>query len=149
MDAGAVIAEFLELLEYAQKRYAAAMVEEQDANAETQDILHALEFRWNDPRKTARLIRTLGDIRRKRRWAKDDMEIANLILSFRNNNAGMVKALQRLQGDVRTALQHQAQRSYQFRTDVMEEYLKPEDSPPPGENEPESGGGQDKEAHSE
>ena len=38
MDTGKVIADFLALLDSAQKRYAAAMVEEQDANAETQDI---------------------------------------------------------------------------------------------------------------
>ncbi|MBQ6208041.1 MAG: hypothetical protein IJK52_13280 [Oscillospiraceae bacterium] len=43
MDAGKVIADFLALLDSAQKRYAAAIAEEQDANAETQDILHALD----------------------------------------------------------------------------------------------------------
>ena len=123
MDAGAVIAEFLELLEYAQKRYAAAMVEEQEANAETQDILHAVEFQRHDPRKTARLMRTLGDIRRKRRQAKNDMEIADLIVKFQNGNAGMVNALQRLQGDIQTTLKTQARRDYQFRTEVMAPYL--------------------------
>ena len=123
MDAGKIIADFLALLDSAQKRYAAAMVEEQDANDETQDILHALEFRRHDPRKTARLIRTLGDIRRKRRRAKNDMEIADLIVKFQNGNAGAVKALQRLQGDVQTTMKNQARRDYQFRTGIMEPYL--------------------------
>ena len=123
MDAGKIIADFLALLDSAQKRYAAAMVEEQDANDETQDILHALEFRRHDPRKTARLIRTLGDIRRKRRRAKNDMEIADLIVKFQNSNAGTVKALQRLQGDVQTAQRDQATRPYYFRTEIMGPYL--------------------------
>ena len=124
MDAGKVIADFLALLDSAQKRYAAAIAEEQDANAETQDILHAVEFQRHDPRKTARLMRTLGDIRRKRRQAKNDMEIADLIVKFQNGNAGMVNALQRLQGDIQTTLKTQARRDYQFRTEVMAPYLK-------------------------
>ena len=148
MDAGAVIADFLALLSFAETRYATAQEDEQEANAETQDILHSLEFRWHDPRKAARLTRKLSEIRQKRRMAKDDMEIAGLILNFRDKNAGMVKALRRLQGDIQTTEQNFERRSYQFRTDVMEEYLKPEDSPPPKENEPEDGG-QDKEAHNE
>lgn len=123
MDAGKIIADFLALLDSAQKRYAAAMVEEQETNAETQDILHALEFKRHDPRKAARLMRTLGDIRRKRRMAKNDMEIADLIVQFQNGNAGAVKALQRLQGDVRTTIKNQARRDYQFRTEIMEPYL--------------------------
>lgn len=123
MDAGKSIADFLAFLDSAQKRYAAAMVEEQETNDETQDILHALEFRWNDPRKTARLIKTLGDIRRKRRRAKNDMEIADLILKFQNGNAGIVKALQQLQGDVQTVIKNQARREYQLRTEIMAPYL--------------------------
>ena len=123
MDAGKIIADFLALLDSAQKRYAAAMVEEQEANAETQDILHALEFQRHALRKTARLMRTLGDIRRKRRLAKNDMEIADLIVKFQNGNAGAVKALQRLQGDVQTTIKNQARRDYRFRTEIMKPYL--------------------------
>ena len=68
-------------------------------------------------------MRTLGDIRRKRRLAKNDMEIADLIVKFQNGNAGMVNALQRLQGDIQTTLKTQARRDYQFRTEVMKPYL--------------------------
>ena len=124
MDAGKSIADFLAFLDSAQKRYAAAMVEEQDANAETQDILHALEFQWHDTRRAARLTRRLSEIRQKRRLAKDDMEIAALILNFRDKNIGVVKALRRLQGDIRTTEQNFERRSYRFRTDIMEEYLR-------------------------
>lgn len=123
MDAGKSIADFLAFLDSAQKRYAAAMVEEREANDETQDILHALELQRHDPRKAARLIKALGDIRRKRRRAKQDMEIADLIVKFQNGNTGMVKALQRLQGDIQTTLKTQARRDYQFRTEIMTPYL--------------------------
>ena len=123
MGAGKSVADFLAFLDSAQKRYAAAMVEEREANAETQDILHALELQRHNPRKAARLMKTLGDIRRRRRLAKDDMEIADLILKFQNGNAGMVNALQRLQGDIQTTLKNRARRDYQFRTDIMVPYL--------------------------
>ena len=49
MSAGTTIADFPELLDYAQERYATAQDEEQEANAETQDILHSIEFQWYDP----------------------------------------------------------------------------------------------------
>lgn len=149
MSAGEQIAAFLELLEYAQKRYATAQDEEQTANVETQDILHAIEFQWYDTRRTARLVRRLSEIRQERRLAKEDAEIASLIVAFINSNNAFIRALKRLQGDVQTTEREQAQRSYQFRTDVMYEYLKPEDSPPPEDNKPEHGGGNGKEAHSE
>ena len=149
MSAGTTIADFLELLDYAQERYATAQDEEQEANAETQDILHSIEFQWYDPRRTARLTRKLSEIRQKRRIAKEDLEIAGLIVNFAHANGAFVKALKRLHGEVQSTERIQAQRSYQFRTDVMYEYLKPEDSAPLKEAEPESGGGQGKEAHSE
>ena len=123
MDAGKIIADFLALLEYAQERYATAYDEERNANDETQDILHSLEFEWYDTRKAARLARKLSEIRQKRRQAKNDMEIADLIVKFQNGNAGAVKALQRLQGDVQTTMKNQARRDYQFRTEVMEPYF--------------------------
>ena len=124
MDAGRIIADFLALMNFAETRYATARAEEQEANAETQDILHSLEFQWHDPRKAARLTRKLSEIRQKRRQAKDDTEIAILILNFRDNNGGMIKSLQRLQGDIRTTEQNFERRSYQFRTDVMEDCLR-------------------------
>ena len=124
MDAGKIIADFLALLEYAQERYATAYDEERNANDETQDILHSLEFEWYDTRKAARLARKLSEIRQKRRQAKNDMEIADLIVKFQNSNAGTVKALQRLQGDVQTAQRDQATRPYYFRTEIMEPYFR-------------------------
>lgn len=124
MDAGGIIADFLALLNYAQERYATAQAEEQDANNETQDILHSLEFQWHDTRRAAGLTRRLSEIRRKRRLAKDDMEIAALILDFRDKNIGVLKALRRLQGDIRITEQNFERRSYRFRTNIMEEYLR-------------------------
>ena len=93
MDAGKIIADFLALLEYAQERYATAQAEERNANDETQDILHSLEFEWYDTRKAARLARKLSEIRQERRQAKNDMEIAGLISDFVNSHAALIKAL--------------------------------------------------------
>ena len=123
MDAGKIIADFLALLEYAQERYATAYDEERNANDETQDILHSLEFEWYDTRKAARLARKLSEIRQKRRQAKNDMEIVGLISDFVNSHAALIKALQRLQSDVQTTKQDQAQRPYHFRTEIMEPYF--------------------------
>ena len=119
MDAGARIADFLAFLKEAEARYLSAQEDERIANDETQDILHALEFQWYGKEQAAPLADTLSGVRQKRRRAKDDRAIAGLVMNWITDNSKAIRSLERLQSDVQTEKRLKDQRSYQFRTDIL------------------------------
>ena len=65
---------FLSYLRETEKRYHMAELDEQEANDETQDILHSLELQDHDYHDFARLSKELRGVRQKRRAAKDTYE---------------------------------------------------------------------------
>ena len=123
MDAGERIADFLAFLKEAEARYLSARDDEQSANDETQDILHALEFQWYDAGQAASLAETLGGVRQKRRRAKDDMDICGMVTNWITENKKAIRSLERLRADVQTEKRCKEQRSYQFRTDILKEEI--------------------------
>lgn len=63
----------LSYLREAEQRYHMAETAEQEANDETQDILHIIELQDHDYHEFARLSKELKTVRQKRRDAKDTM----------------------------------------------------------------------------
>ena len=61
------IDEFLSFLRACEQQYHMAETEEQEANGETQDILHSLELEPHDYRQFAALGKELREVRRRRR----------------------------------------------------------------------------------
>ena len=94
---------FLAFLRDCEQRYHIAETEEQEANNETQDILHSLELEPHDYHEYARLSKELRDVRQRRRKAKDTMVVLAPVVSYLNGNRLYIKGLERLLGDVRKA----------------------------------------------
>ena len=98
-----IIDDFLCFLREAEQDYKIANQEEQDANGETQDILHELELLDHKYHEFAQLSKELKEIRIKRREAKNVIESTGPIISWLENNRQTVKNLEQLLGTVRKA----------------------------------------------
>ena len=94
---------FLSFLREIEQRYHMAEADEQEANDETQDILHSLELQNHSYQEFAKLSKELKSIRKRRRVAKDTMFETAPVLEWVENNREVVKSLERLLGSVRKA----------------------------------------------
>lgn len=117
------ISDFLKLLREAQQEYNIAEAEEQDANNATQDILHNLELCENKYHDYARLSIAMREVRRQRRRAKDRIQELQPIVDMMGKDMKVIKALERLLGEVRKAEKGTEGRAYNPRTDVVERTL--------------------------
>lgn len=114
------VAEFLDFLREAMRCCRQASEEEQQANAQTQDILHQLELGDHDSRAAARMAGLLRQVRRKRREAKDAYALANLVDHWAAVNKAAVKSLECLLGELRHMEELQNNRAYFPRTDILD-----------------------------
>ena len=103
---------FLSYLRETEQKYRMAEADEQDANDETQDILHSIELQEHDYHDFARLSKELKSVRQKRRTAKDTMSETIPVLEWVEANRAVVKGLERLQGDVRKTEKNTENRMY-------------------------------------
>ena len=115
------ISDFLNFARDAGSKYSMAKQDEEQANLETQDILHSLEiYDHADDQKTS-LASKLVDVRRRRRIAKDAMDVYAPIADWAEENKAVLKSLERLLGDVRKAENIQKNRCYINRTTILED----------------------------
>ena len=94
-----------------------------EAEAETQDLLHALELGDYRAKEQARLARKLREVRRARRESKDIGIQTAPVAAWAEQNSGAIKSLERLLGEVRKAERRGENRSYTPRTKVLEEVV--------------------------
>jgi hypothetical protein len=114
------LSDFLTFLRESDERYRMAQEDEQQANDETQDILHSLELDKHTYNEQAKLARKLVDVRQRRRVAKETQEATAPIVAWSEANKQVIKALERVLGEVRKAEKRQEHRMYAPRTDVLE-----------------------------
>lgn len=107
---------FLTFLRNCEQDYRIALQSEQEANGETSDILHMLEFEDKDYHSMARMSKELKAIRQNRRKAKDKMNVLSPIVEWIGNNKDVIKTLERLLGTVRSAEKDTENRFYTPRT---------------------------------
>lgn len=105
-----------------------ALEEEKETNSQTQDILHAIELEQCNLRKGTKLIKTLRNVRKNRRKAKDAIERLTPIYEWSQDNQTVIKGLENLLGKVRKIEKSQESRTYFQRTDILksEDLLKEE-----------------------
>ncbi len=120
------IEDFLAFLREAEQEHNIAAADEKETDDATQDILHAVEFGTYNHRKTASLAKKLREVRRKRRQAKETVEISAPVIEWLQENGNTVKSLERLLGEVRKAERRVQGRVYSPRTNIMEEPNKEE-----------------------
>ena len=110
------IENFLSYLRETEQRYHMAEADEQEANNETQDILHSLELQDHDYHDFARLSKELRGVRQKRRAAKDIMSETAPVLCWIEENRRTIQSIELLLGDERKAEKSTAHRIYTPRT---------------------------------
>lgn len=110
------IDDFLSFLRETEQLYHIAEANEQEANDKTQDILHSLELQEHTYNEYAKLSKSLVEIRKNRRAAKDIMAATLPVLEWMDENRQVVKRLEKLLGDVRKAEKISENRIYTPRT---------------------------------
>lgn len=103
---------FLNFLRETERQYHIAEANEQEANDETQDLLHSIELEQHDDAEFARMSRDLQRVRRQRREAKDTMSETLPVLDWIDSNRQVIKGLEQLLGQVRKAEKNTENRIY-------------------------------------
>lgn len=92
---------FLAFLRETTERHRMAEADRAEAEAATQDLLHALELGDDKAPGRARLGLKIREVRRQRRTAKDIAEQTRPVVDWVEQNHTVIKGLERLLGDVR------------------------------------------------
>lgn len=112
---------FLAYLREAGEEYRMAETDRVEAEAATQDLLHALELGEDSAAGRAKLAEKLREVRQQRRRAKDTAERTAPVAEWAEQNRTVIKGLKRLLGDVRKVERKGEKRTYTPRTHVLEE----------------------------
>lgn len=113
------IQEFLNFLRDCQQEYNIAVSKENDANDETQDLLHCLELHENGYHNLARISKTLQKVRQERREAKDREQQLQPIVEWASQSNKTIKELERLLGAVRKVEKSTEGRRYTPKTTIL------------------------------
>ena len=112
---------FLNFLRTAESLLTQAESGQQEAEAETQDILHALELESHTYHEMAALSRKLAQVRQDRRRDKDTVAQLTPVVEWAHTNEGTVRSLQRLLGELHKTEKSIQNRVYTPKTDVLKE----------------------------
>lgn len=113
------ISNFLNFLEDIKMEYNISVSIEKDADAETQDILHRLEFENDSCDNMVKISQLIKPVRQKRRKAKRQKAEAEPVIQWINRNTSTIHELKKLLGDVRKAEEYNANRYYINKTDIL------------------------------
>ncbi|MFG6393832.1 MAG: hypothetical protein K1W24_06565 [Lachnospiraceae bacterium] len=113
------ISNFLKFLKDIQTEYNIATDIEEEANKETQDILHRLELGNDTYHDMARMSKMIKGIRLKRRKAKDTKTEAEPVIRWIKENQKIIHIFELLLGDVRKAEKANENRYYINKTDIL------------------------------
>ncbi len=119
MKASKDLERFLDFLKSAESQLDQAMAGQQEADAETQDILHSLELEKHSYHEMAALSRKLAEVRQTRRQNKDIVAQLTPVVEWTRENDAAVRSLQRLLGDLRKVERSTQNRFYTPRTDIL------------------------------
>ena len=110
---------FLDFLRETRRDYDNAVEDVNDAENQTQDILHSLELEELSYHQSARLALALCDVRQLRREAKDRQDQLRPLMDWITVSDHELKALERTLGFVRKAEKSTEERYYCKKTDIV------------------------------
>ena len=119
MNASKELEQFLDFVNNAESLMDQAIAGQQEA--ETQDILHALELENHSYHEAASLARKLAKVRQTRRQEKDIVAQLAPVVEWLKENDVAVRRLQRVLGELRKVERNTQNRFYTPRTNVLEE----------------------------
>ena len=107
-----IIEQFLKDIRKLESEYEIAKLEMNEMETATQDILHFLELRELGYFEREQYASMLGDIRRKRREAKDKVMVMLPLVEWAKNNKGVFRNLEQILGKMRKAEKRIQNRTY-------------------------------------
>lgn len=120
-EASERLSEFLSFLRESEDNLRMAIEEMEQTGAETQDILHRLELYDDKHHAVAALGKKMRTVRRRRRVAKDTVELLTPLVEWAGENKDFLSGLQRVLGELRKIERRQQNRTYLPRTDILED----------------------------
>lgn len=114
------ISDFLDFLEATAEQLGMSEGVFEEAQLELQDIEHFMELKKTGATQNAKLAVLLKETRRKRRTAKENIEICTPINEWKTNNKEVINSLRQLLGKVRKVESLQSSRRYAFRTHILD-----------------------------
>ncbi len=118
------IAMFLNFLKAVQLEYHAAKKGMEEADAQTQDILHRLELFEDSPQDMAKLAGALAGVRQNRRRDKDLQAVSEPVVRWLGQNQKVKNSLEQLLGEVRKEEKRMQNRHYLQKTDILGQVFK-------------------------
>lgn len=115
---------FLEFLRQAKREYQIAITEEREKDAASQDLDHCLELNNNSYHDMAKIAKTITQVRRERRQAKDRQQVLKPVTDWMYQNARVIKNLEELLGAGRRAEKALEGRTYTQKTDILKEVFR-------------------------
>lgn len=115
------IDDVLSFLDSIKEQVAVSEVNLEEANLDLQDIQHFIEFGKADGKVMSRVYKIYKKTRRKRRNAKEKLELCAPILEWYKKNSKAVQELREVLGKVRKIEQQQANRAYAIRGHILDE----------------------------
>lgn len=109
---------FLAYLRDMEQRRNMAIADEKEANDETQDILHGIEFGTVTQTPKA-LVRMLEGVRTKRRRAKLYMDVSEDLVTWYKDNKAIIGELQHILGAMRKIESNYPKKMYVNRTSIL------------------------------
>lgn len=124
MKASEHISGFLNFLRQAEKDYSYYCDVQSEMDKDTTDILHTFELDYTlSDSDYAKLGRACAGVRRRRRSAKDHIEVLSSIVEYISGHAEQLRQLEKLLGEVRKTEKRQENRVYIPRGSIVQDTL--------------------------
>ena len=113
----------LRVFKDAQEQASLAFDEQKECQDKQNDILHEFELLEMSHNERGRLGKTLAEVRKSRRAAKNAVELLGPLCEWIDANQSAINALKRTLGDMRKIEDRQANRTYRLKTDNKGEII--------------------------
>ena len=123
MNTSSQIKQFLDFIRSAETTSRLSDEDRTMYDGQSQDILHFLELNEVPYLDRKKLTDLLPDIRRSRRVAKDTMATLAPLVRWMAEHKKAIRDLEQVLGSVRKEEDHQQNRAYSYRTDIVQQTI--------------------------
>lgn len=113
--------DFINFISSVEEQYNISLENLDIANIDLQDLQHFIEFGKADGKIRQKVYKLYHDTRKKRRQAKENIELCAPIVEWSQKNKGVLQALRGLLGQVRKIESQQANRAYAIRGHILDD----------------------------
>lgn len=113
--------DFLNFIKVTEEQLETSKIILNESNIDLQDIQHYIEFGHPDAKGMWKVYKLCRDSRKRRRIAKENIELCEPIMEWYGSNVQAINTLKNLLGQVRKIERQQANRSYAIRGHILDD----------------------------